>query len=401
MAIDYCVVGGGIVGMATALSLLRERPGAGVVLLEKEDAPALHQSGHNSGVIHSGIYYEPGSLKAKLCTRGLRMTKEFCAEHGIPVIECGKLIVATDEVDDQRLRRLAERATANQVHVEPLGRDGLRSLEPNIDGTSALLVPATGVVDYRAVTEAMASVVRASGGEIIYGVDVTSIREAAGAVEIRAGERSWSTGRLVACAGLQADRVARCAGLQPKFRTVPFRGEYYRLSETRGQFVSHLVYPVPDPALPFLGVHLTLTPTGGITVGSNAVLSLSREGYSRGAVRPADVANYMAFPGFWKFARGHRRAGAVELRNSLWKRGYLRECRKYGPSLQLSDLIRHGVGIRAQTLVADGTMVDDFLFAETPRTLHVCNAPSPAATSAMPIAEEIVGRLLAAEARVG
>lgn len=394
MLSDYCVVGGGIVGMATAMSLLRQRPGASVVVLEKEVGAARHQSGHNSGVIHSGIYYKPGSLKARLCLRGAQMTKQFCAEHGIPVIECGKIIVATNGLEHERLQHLAKRAVANRVVTERLSRGELRSFEPNIDGMSALLVPSTGVVDYGRVTDAMASVVRASGGEIVYGADVTSILESARSVDVRSGERTWSARYLVACAGLQADRVARTSGLRPAFHTVPFRGEYYRLAEGRGPFVRRLVYPVPDPALPFLGVHLTLTTSGGITIGPNAVLALSREGYSRGSVRTADVLDYLGFPGFWRFARGYAVVGALELRNSVWKRGFLRECRKYAPSLRADDLLRHRAGIRAQAVLRNGALVHDFLFEETRRMLHVCNAPSPAATSAMAIGETIVSHLL-------
>jgi L-2-hydroxyglutarate oxidase len=395
---DYCVVGAGIVGLATAMSLVHSRPGSSVVVLEKEPGPAHHQSGHNSGVIHSGIYYEPGSLKSKLCVRGVRMTKEFCAEHGVPALDCGKVIVATSPLEDVRLQRLAERAGLNGVSAQLLSRAELQALEPNVDGTSALLVPSTGVVDYRRVTSAMEAVVRAGGGgRVEYGVEVTAINESAGAVRIVAGERNWSCRQLIVCGGLQADRLVRAAGLEPRFRMVPFRGEYYRLAAERGQFVNRLVYPVPDPALPFLGVHLTLTASGAITVGPNAVLALSREGYRRGSVTFPDMRDYLGYAGFWRFARRYVRSGARELRNSLWTKGYLRECQKYAPSLQADDLIRHTAGIRAQAVLRDGTLVQDFLFESTPRTLHVCNAPSPAATSAIPIAHEIVSRVLARE----
>jgi L-2-hydroxyglutarate oxidase len=397
MKYDYCVVGGGIVGLATAMMLLRARPGATLLVLEKEDRPAGHQSGHNSGVIHSGVYYQPGSLRARLCLRGAALTKEFCADNDIPINECGKLIVATNLVERGRLTDLAERAAANGVPAESLSRTELRTLEPNIDGLGALLVPSSGVVDYRKVAEAMAAVVQSEGGEIRYGVTVTTIRERLDKVEILAGDERFSADRLVACAGLQADRITRAAGLTPDFHTVPFRGEYYVLADQLRDFVHHLIYPVPDPALPFLGVHLTLTTDGGITVGPNAVLGLSREGYSRRSMRAQDVGDYLAFSGFWKFARGYVRTGAVELLNSAWKHGYLRECRKYGPSLTADDLIRGGAGIRAQAISRDGTLIHDFLFEQTPRMLHVCNAPSPAATSAIPIGEGIVKRLLATE----
>jgi L-2-hydroxyglutarate oxidase len=397
---DFCVVGGGIVGMATAMALLRARPGASIVVLEKELELARHQTGHNSGVIHSGIYYEPGSLKAELCVRGARAIKEFSAEHGIPVINCGKLIVATNEVELGRLNQLAERSTANGVEIHRVGHSELRSLEPNVEGRAALLVPSTAIVDYRAITMAMARVVQANGGHVAYGSAVTELRESSDRVDVVTQQQTWSARHVVVCAGLQADRMVRAAGLRPTFRTVPFRGEYYRLDPALGQLVNHLIYPVPDPSLPFLGVHLTLTTGGGITVGPNAVLGLAREGYRRGAVSARDMSDFLTYAGFWRFARHHVGTAAVELRNSIWKQGYLRECHKYCPSLQASDLMPHDAGIRAQALLADGTLVHDFLIQSTPRTSHVCNAPSPAATSAITIAEEIVRRVLADAGRL-
>lgn len=396
---DFCVIGGGIVGLATAMTLLRERPGASVVVLEKEPGPARHQSGHNSGVIHSGIYYQPGSLKAELCVRGVQATWEFCAEHAIPILSCGKLIVATNDLEVSRLGALVGRAAANRVEAHRLNRTELHALEPNVDGRAALLVPSTGVVDYQRIAEAMAGVIVAEGGRVEYGGSVTALHESGDRVDVVAGGRTWSARQVVVCAGLQADRLVRAAGIRPQFRTVPFRGEYYGLAPARGRLVEHLIYPVPDPALPFLGVHLTRTVDGGITVGPNAVLGLAREGYRRRAVNARDVTDYLRFPGFWRFARGQVRTGAVELRNSLWKGGYLRECRKYCPSLRAEDLVPHAAGIRAQAVGADGTLIHDFLFESTPRTLHVCNAPSPAATSALPIAAEVVRRILAPTGR--
>jgi len=392
---DYCVIGGGIVGVATAMSLLRERPGASIVLVEKEAGPARHQSGHNSGVIHSGLYYEPGTLKAELCVRGVRATRDFCAEHDIPVIDCGKLVVATNAVEVGRLDRLAGRAVANGVPTQRVSSGELRELEPNVEGLAALLVPSTGVVNYRAVAEAMTGVVRTLGGQVEYGYEVVAVHESADRVDVETSGPTWSARQVIVCAGLQADRLVRAAGLRPRFRTVPFRGEYYGLAPARGRLVNHLIYPVPDPALPFLGVHLTLTTSGDITVGPNAVLGLAREGYRRGAFSPRDVSDYLRFPGFWRFARGNVRTGATELRNSFWKRGYLRECRKYCPGLEAADLVPHEAGIRAQAVLKDGRLVHDFLFEATARTVHVANAPSPAATSAIPIAEEIVRQVLA------
>lgn len=393
MVFDYCVIGGGIVGLATALRLLEARPGASLVLLEKETELGVHQTGHNSGVIHSGIYYAPGSFKAQLCRSGARATTEFAAAHGIPVDVCGKLLVATDSVEAARMDALYERARDNAVDVERLDAPELQRREPHIRGVGALFVPSTGVVDFRAIARAMGESIRGAGATVELGADVTGISETTEAVTIRAGERRIQARRLVACAGLQADRVARMAGARTDFQIVPFRGEYYRLPTARATLIKHLIYPVPDPALPFLGVHLTRTVDGGVTVGPNAVLGFAREGYRKGSFRARDVATYLRFGGMWRMARANVRTGARELRNSIFKRGYLAECRKYCPELTLEDLRPAPAGIRAQAVLRDGTLVHDFLFAETPRTLHVCNAPSPAATSAIPIGEMIAAKL--------
>jgi L-2-hydroxyglutarate oxidase len=393
MVFDYCVIGGGIVGLATALRLLESRPGASLVLLEKETELGTHQTGHNSGVIHSGIYYPPGSFKAQLCRRGARATTEFAAAHGIPVDVCGKLLVATDSVEAARMDALYERARDNAVDVERLDAAQLRRREPHIRGVGALLVPSTGIVDFRAIARAMGESIRTAGATVELGVEVTGIAETSDAVTVTAGERRVQARRLVACAGLSADRLARTAGARTDFQIVPFRGEYYRLPAARSGLITHLIYPIPDPALPFLGVHLTRTFDGGITVGPNAVLGFAREGYRKGSFRARDVATYLRFGGMWRMARANVRTGARELRNSIFKRGYLRECRRYCPELTVADLLPAPAGIRAQAVLRDGTLVHDFLFAETPRTLHVCNAPSPAATSAIPIGELIAAKL--------
>lgn len=392
MIYDYCVIGGGIVGMATAMKLLEREPGAAVVVLEKETDLGRHQTGHNSGVIHAGVYYQPGSLKADLCRRGARATKDFCREHGIPFEVPGKLLVATDAAEAERMEALHERCRHNDIDVERVSAGRLRELEPNINGVGALLVPATGIVDYGQVCAAMGRVVRAAGGHIEFGVEVTGIRESSAQVTVTAGERGFQARQLVVCGGLQADRLARMAGIDTDFRIVPFRGEYYRLPAERKDLVEHLIYPIPDPSLPFLGVHLTPAIDGSVTVGPNAVLGLSREGYRKLSVRARDVRDYATFPGFWKVAGNNIRTGITEMRNSLWKQGYLGECRRYAPSLTSRDLLPEQAGIRAQAVLRDGTLVHDFLFRATGRTLHVCNAPSPAATSAMPIAEMIAGR---------
>ncbi|MGY1781182.1 L-2-hydroxyglutarate oxidase [Geodermatophilus sp. SYSU D01036] len=402
MIYDHIVIGGGIVGMASAMALLRRQPGAGVLVLEKEAELARHQTGHNSGVVHSGIYYEPGSLKAELCRRGAEATREFCAEHGIPVTRQGKLLVATDGRDAQRLEALVERAAVNRIEVTRVGAGELRELEPNVAGVAALLVHGTGSVDYTLMTRAMHMVVAAAGGQVETGRTVTAITEGAEQVVVTtdgpSGRETWRTRRLVVCGGLQADRLAAMAGVATTARIVPFRGEYYRLPAERAGIVRRLIYPVPDPALPFLGVHLTPMVDGSTTVGPNAVLGLSREGYRKGSVDLRDVRDVLAFPGFWHVARRHARTGVVEMRNSLFRRGYLAAARRYCPDLQLSDLLPHEAGIRAQAVLRDGTLVHDFLVERTPRSVHVLNAPSPAATSAIPIGEMIAGRVLAAAA---
>lgn len=394
MIFDYCVIGGGIVGLATAMRLLESQPGSSLILLEKEDALGKHQTGHNSGVIHAGIYYPPGSLKAELCRKGAEATKAFCAENDIRFETCGKLLVATSDLEVERMEALYERSKQNTIEVQRVSGDELKEREPNIRGRGALLVPSTGIVSYAEVCQAMGRRIKALGGDIRLSTRITGIRESIGSVDIASAGESWQAKKLVVCAGLQSDRLAVLAGLSIEHRIVPFRGEYYRLPATKNDIVRHLIYPIPDPALPFLGVHLTRMIDGSVTVGPNAVIGFAREGYPRLSVNLADMADYALFPGFWKTVFANRKSAVTELRNSLWKPGYLEECRKYCPSLTLSDLLPYEAGIRAQAVRKDGALIHDFLFVETDRMLHVCNAPSPAATSAIPIAAMIVGRLV-------
>lgn len=398
MIYDYCIVGGGIVGLATAFRLQQRRPGASLLLLEKEDGVARHQTGHNSGVIHAGIYYAPGSLKAKLCTAGLRATKAFCDEHGIAYDNCGKLIVATSALEMQRCEALYERATTNGLTLRRVSGGELREIEPNITGIGALLSPETAIVGFKAVAAKLAELIARAGAEIQLGRTVDAIVERGDTVAIGAGGESWTARQVICCAGLQSDRLARLAGAKAEFRIVPFRGEYFRLPPSRDSVVKHLIYPAPDPDLPFLGIHLTRMIDGSVTVGPNAVLGLSREGYPKLSVNLRDAADMLSYPGFWKLVAKNRRHALSELRNSLSKRAYLAECRKYCPDLTLADLQPYRAGIRAQAVLPDGQAVHDFLFAETARTLHVCNAPSPAATSALPIGDMIADKCLAREA---
>lgn len=391
---DAAIVGGGIVGLAAARQLLRERPGLSLLLLEKEPALALHQTGRNSGVIHAGVYYAPGSLKARLCREGAQATRDFCAMHGVPVLSCGKLIVATEAGELGRLAALAARARQNGIDCEDVDAARLRELEPRIRGIAGLRVPASAVVDYTAVAAALAADLRAAGAELRLGAGLLALHEDGRGVTLGTSAGEFRARTLLACAGLQSDRVARLAGLRPDFRILPFRGEYFRLAPRLDRVASHMIYPVPDPALPFLGVHLTRTADGGVSVGPNAVAGLAREGYARGSVDLRDLRELLGFPGSWRYARRHLRHGLRELRDSLWRRGYLAAVRRYCPEVELQDLLPHPTGIRAQAVRRDGTPVEDFLFLETARTLHVCNAPSPAATSALPIGRELAHRLL-------
>ncbi|MFI7801254.1 L-2-hydroxyglutarate oxidase LhgO [Pseudomonas sp. DD1] len=393
MIYDFCIIGGGIVGLATAMELLKRQPNASLVILEKEAVLAKHQTGHNSGVIHAGIYYAPGSLKAELCKRGAEATKQFCSEHGIKFEVCGKLLVASTALEVQRMEALYARSQLNGMKVERLDAEQLRAREPNIVGLGGLFLDATGIVDYRQVCETMAAVIRRNGGEICLEKTVTAIAEDTDKVTVSTHDGAWQARHLVVCAGLQSDRLATLAGIDIDHQIIPFRGEYFRLPASKNNIVNHLIYPIPDPELPFLGVHLTRMIDGSVTVGPNAVLGLGRENYKKFSVNWKDVAEYARFPGFWKTIWQNLGSGSVEMKNSLFKSGYLEQCRKYCPSLELDDLLPYEAGIRAQAVMRDGSLVHDFLFAQTPRMLHVCNAPSPAATSAIPIGEMIADRM--------
>lgn len=393
MIYDYCIVGGGIVGLATARALLERRADAAIVLIEKEDQFAQHQTGHNSGVIHAGIYYEPGSLKAKLCRQGLDETKEFCRAEGVKYDECGKLIVATNPLEEQRIQALYERASVNNLNLKRVSQGELRELEPAIIGTAALLSPLTAIVDWKEVAQRMAQLLVQQGAELVLGTEVNMINELPDHVVVGSTDKSWKARHLIVCGGLQADRLARLSGMDVDFRIVPFRGEYFQLPPSRNDIVSHLIYPAPDPSLPFLGVHLTKMIDGSVTVGPNAVIGFAREGYPKFSVDLVDVASYATFPGFWRLIWAHRKHAAHELKGSIFRSAYLEECRKYCPELEMSDLLPYRAGIRAQVVLSNGTVVHDFLFKQTDRMLHVCNAPSPAATSAIPIGRMIADRI--------
>lgn len=391
---DFAVIGGGIIGASTAWQLQKRHRDSRIVLLEKENQFAAHQTGHNSGVIHAGIYYEPGSLKARFCKAGVGATIEFCEAHDVPYEQCGKLLVATNDAEQERMLALFERAKVNGLDVELVDAARLRRLEPNVSGIGAILVKTTGIVDYARVANRMVEEFRNNGGEAHRNAHVTALAEDTDSVTISLSrEKPVETRYLIACAGLMADRVARMLDIGIDFEIIPFRGEYYQLPASKNDIVKHLIYPIPDPALPFLGVHLTRMIDGSVTVGPNAVQGWKREGYGTLNVSIRDVTEMLRFPGFWKAARKNLLVGIRETWNSWYKPGYLEQVRKYCPSIELGDLGHYPAGIRATAVRRDGTMVDDFLFAETKRSLHVCSAPSPAATSAIPIGAHICERI--------
>ncbi len=396
---DIVIVGGGIVGLATALELQGRLAGSKIVVLEKEEDVALHQTGRNSGVIHAGVYYKPGSLKARFCRDGKAAMKAFCAEHGIPFEICGKLIVATDEPEAVKLDALEARARENGIPVERITGDDAKKMEPWVSSVAALLSPSTGIVDYGLVARRMAMLFEGHGGTIRRGVSVLGGMERADDVILHTSAGDISTARTVFCAGLHSDRLARRFGAAVDFRIVPFRGEYFRIANQPSDLVRHLIYPVPDPERPFLGVHLTRKIDGGFTVGPNAVLAFKREGYQRTDINLRDLASSLAYPGFWRLVRRNLSSAASELAGSASKSLYLRKVQKYCPHIQLADLVPYRAGVRAQAVSRDGVIIDDFLFVDGRNSLHVCNAPSPAATSALPIAEFIADRLLKPDRR--
>ncbi|MGB5332418.1 MAG: L-2-hydroxyglutarate oxidase [Woeseiaceae bacterium] len=397
---DFVIIGGGIVGVSTAWQLKKKQPDCSILLLEKESQLASHQTGHNSGVIHAGVYYAPGSLKAKFCKAGADATMRFCEENDIPYEQCGKLLVATNELEHERMLALFERSKQNGLDVELIDADELHRREPNVDGIGAFLVKSTGIVDYRSICTRMAERFQEMGGEVRLDTRVTDLNESADSIAIKTADgEAIETKYLVTCAGLMADRVTRMLDLDIDFQIVPFRGEYYRLPASKNDIVKHLIYPIPDPDLPFLGVHLTRMIDGSVTVGPNAVQGWKREGYGKINISLRDIVDMLRFPGFWKVALGNLKTGIAESWDSIWKPGYLNRVRKYCPSIQLQDLEPYPAGIRAQAVLRDGTLVHDFLFAESERSLHVCNAPSPAATSAIPIGEYICEKVAAAQSR--
>ena len=388
---DVAVVGGGIVGLATAFQLLRLQPALSVVVIEKEAELGVHQTGHNSGVLHAGLYYAPGSLKARLCREGKVELERFADEHGIPYRHCGKLVVALDETEIPRLMALKERAAANGVEgLEEVGPEKIRELEPHVSGIRGLWSPRTGIIDFRRVALAYADEVRARGGTVVTGTRVQAVRDTPSERVVISSAGRFRARGVIACAGLHADRLARRSGERDGPRVVPFRGDYYTLVPEARRLVNGLVYPVPDPRFPFLGVHFTRRMNDEVWAGPNAVLAFAREGYRRSDIVARDLAETLTYPGFWRLARPYLRTGLAEMWRDAWKPAFVGALQRYVPELQADQLVFGPSGVRAQAVSPDGSMVDDFAIAGAGNVLHVINAPSPAATASLAI-----GRVLA------
>jgi L-2-hydroxyglutarate oxidase LhgO len=388
------VVGGGIVGLALARHLQRVRPGLRATVLEKEPDVALHQTGRNSGVVHAGLYYPPGSLKAQLCRRGVGLLRDYCAEHALPYVELGKLVVARDAAEQARLDSIEQRARANGVPgLARLGREGLRSVEPEVTGVAGLHSPTTAVTEFVAVARQLAVEVAEQGGQVVLDARVVSVRQGSDGVRVLAGGRAHRFDALVVCGGLQSDRLARLAGRPRDPAIGPFRGEYDELVASRRGLVRGLIYPVPDDRFPFLGVHLTRHVDGRVSVGPNAVLAFAREGYRWRDVSPRDLASTLSWPGFWRVAARYWRTGLAEMRASLSGDAFLEQARTFVPALRAGDLVHGTAGVRAQALDRRGSLVDDFVVERSGRVALVRNAPSPAATSSLAIAEHVEGQL--------
>ena len=388
---NVIIIGGGAVGLGVALEITRRFPRLRLLVLEKEDRVARHQSGRNSGVIHSGVYYKPGSMKAKLCLSGAAAMVEFCREHGIAHKVCGKVIVATQADELPRLEELRRRGEANGLTgLRLIGPEALREIEPHARGLQALVVPSTGVTDYAVVCEKYGELISARGGAVLTSAAATGIRRTANEIVVETTRGAFSTTALINCAGLFSDRISQMAGDNPGVMIVPFRGEYYDLVPERASLVRALIYPVPDPRFPFLGVHFTRRISGKVDAGPNAVLALAREGYRHTDISVRDLASSLAFPGFWRMARQHWRNGIDEWHRSLSKQAFVGALQRLLPEVGEKDLVPGGSGVRAQALKPDGTLVDDFQFVPSGRVLHVLNVPSPAATASLSIGKAIV-----------
>ncbi|MBW4697979.1 MAG: L-2-hydroxyglutarate oxidase [Aphanocapsa lilacina HA4352-LM1] len=390
---DFAIVGGGIVGLSVGLALSERYPDARLLVLEKELSWAGHQTGHNSGVIHSGVYYKPGSLKARFATAGSRAVVEFCQKHSIEYDICGKVIVATESAELPLLENLLARGLANGIPVERIGAERLREIEPHVRGLAAIRVPTAGIVHYARVAAAYARIVAERGGELRLGTRVLNLAVATDGITLETDRGGFFARYLINCAGLFCDRLAAVCGLSSEAKIVPFRGEYYELVPEKRYLCKHLIYPVPNPDFPFLGVHFTRMIDGTVHAGPNAVLALAREGYCWGDVHLGDTAEVLSYGGFWKLAARHAGEGFKEIVRSLSKAAFVRSLQRLIPEVQPEDVVPAGSGVRAQALTREGKLVDDFLFAAGPHSLHVLNAPSPAATASIPIGKAVIERI--------
>ncbi|HZQ25171.1 MAG TPA: L-2-hydroxyglutarate oxidase [Terriglobales bacterium] len=388
---DVVVIGGGIVGLSVAMETTRRFPDLRVLVAEKEPAVARHQSGHNSGVIHSGVYYKPGSIKARTCVEGAAAMVAFCRQHDIPHQICGKLIVATSEDELPRLDELHRRGTANGLQgLRMIGPEQMREYEPHCTGMRALVVPSTGITDYATVSGKYAEIIAAQGGTVSLNTKVTGFARRADSITVETTRGAFATRYVINCAGLHSDHISRLAGEPPKVRIIPFRGEYYDLTPQRESLVKALIYPVPDPRFPFLGVHFTRRVRGGVDAGPNAVLAFRREGYSRTSFSLGDTIETLSYSGFWKMASKYWRMSVDEFHRSFSKSAFVAALQRLVPEVRSEDLVPGGAGVRAQALNPDGTLVDDFQFVASDRMLHVYNVPSPAATASLMIGRAIV-----------
>ncbi|MGF6408691.1 L-2-hydroxyglutarate oxidase [Paraburkholderia tuberum] len=394
---DFAIIGGGIVGLATAMALTKRFPGKGIVVLEKEASLASHQTAHNSGVIHSGIYYKPGSFKARFARAGSESMVRFCEEHAIEHEICGKVIVATKEDELPLLENLYKRGLDNGLRIDKIGPAELSEIEPHVRGLQAIKVPAAGIVNYKQICEAYGAVINAAGGDIRVGERVLSIRKRASHVEVGTGTGTVEAKFVINCAGLHSDRVARMDKIADDLKIVPFRGEYYELRPDRRHLVKHLIYPVPNPNFPFLGVHYTRMIGGHVEAGPNAVLAFKREGYRKRDIDLRDLAEVLAFPGFWKLSSKYWREGLDEMIRSVSKAAFVRSLQALIPEITEADLVPAPAGVRAQALRSDGSLVDDFHLLKSERAIHVCNAPSPAATASIEIGRHIAGTISATD----
>ncbi|MBT4694201.1 MAG: L-2-hydroxyglutarate oxidase [Planctomycetaceae bacterium] len=390
---EVIIAGGGIVGMATAYQITQQYPHTKITVLEKESEVGQHQTGRNSGVIHSGIYYTPGSLRATNCQQGRRMMESFCQEQEIPFDICGKVIVAVDEIEQQRLQAIYERGQANIVKCKLLDRDQLSEIEPHTAGIAAIHVPDAGIVNFRSVCQRLAEIVCERGGRIVTSSKVLNIRQNTSSVNVDTSKGDFTGAYLINCTGIYCDRIAQKTGHRSPAKNVPFRGEFYEIKPSAHHLCNHLIYPVPNPEFPFLGVHFTRMIDGRLECGPNAVLAFAREGYRKYDINVRDLLETCAYPGFLRLAAKHWRMGLQEMWRSFSKRAFVKALQRLVPAITTDDLIRGRSGVRAQALAPNGTLVDDFIILDSDRIINVCNAPSPAATSSLKIGETIVSRL--------